>query len=163
MISGNFLIGCLVTVNDNRLQSFYVEILIRFCSISWIFGKFPKFPYRGSKFSKVGNDCGNLSLPSGNLLVSDLRRLVKSENCTEMENCDKRDTRLVWSENVDISFWQGFFSRVIEWKQLSSKSPRAIHDAQTTKRTRIRRDSQGQPTVVTLRQDFAQVRTFSIL
>ena len=75
MISGNFLIGCLVTVNDNRLQSFYVEILIRFCSISWIFGKFPKFPYRGSKFSKVGNDCGNLSLPCGNLLVSDLRTL----------------------------------------------------------------------------------------
>ena len=34
--------------------------------------KFPKFPYRGGKFSKVGNYCGNLSLPSGNLLVLDL-------------------------------------------------------------------------------------------
>ena len=35
-------------------------------------GKFPKFPYRGGKYLKVGNYCGNLSLPSGNLLDSDL-------------------------------------------------------------------------------------------
>ena len=38
--------------------------------------KFPKFPYRGGKFSKVGNYCGNLSLPSGNLLVCDLVTLT---------------------------------------------------------------------------------------
>ena len=40
--------------------------------------KFPKFPYRGGKFSKVGNYCGNLSLPSGNLLVCDLVTLNAS-------------------------------------------------------------------------------------
>ena len=43
--------------------------------------KFPKFPYRGGKFSKVGNYCGNLSLPSGNLLVCDLVTLdVDNDN-----------------------------------------------------------------------------------
>ena len=43
-------------------------------------GKFPKFPYRGGKFSKVGNYCGNLSLPSGNLPVLDLVTLATVVN-----------------------------------------------------------------------------------
>ena len=95
MVSGNFLIGCLVTVNDNRLQSFMSKLSLDSVQFREFLENSQKLPYRGSKFSKVGNDYGNLSLPSGNLLVSDLRRLVKSENCTEMENCDKRYTRLV--------------------------------------------------------------------
>ena len=42
----------------------------------WIFGKFPKFPYRGSNFSKVGNFGGNFNFPSGNWLDLDLVTLV---------------------------------------------------------------------------------------
>ena len=48
--------------------------------------KFPKFPYRGGKFSKVGNYCGNLSLPSGNLLVCDLVTLAARRKKSSTEN-----------------------------------------------------------------------------
>ena len=51
-------------------------------------GKFPKFPYRGGKFSKVGNYCGNLSLPSGNLLVLDLVTLKTSLVTDESKSTD---------------------------------------------------------------------------
>ena len=54
--------------------------------------KFPKFPYRGGKFSKVGNYCGNLSLPSGNLLVLDLVTLVAVDG----------ENRLAADENVVV-------------------------------------------------------------
>ena len=47
--------------------------------------KFPKFPYRGGKFSKVGNYCGNLSLPSGNLLVLDLVTLSSAYESAEQQ------------------------------------------------------------------------------
>ena len=50
--------------------------------------KFPKFPYRGGKFSKVGNYCGNLSLPSGNLLVLDLVTLKTSLVTDESKSTD---------------------------------------------------------------------------
>ena len=48
--------------------------------------KFPKFPYTGGKFSKVGNYCGNLSLPSGNLLVCDLVTLSSPHFATNPQS-----------------------------------------------------------------------------
>ena len=82
MGSGNFLIGCLVKINIVRFQSFMLIISlysVQFCEL-W------KIP----KFSKVGNYCGNLSLPSGNLLVLDLVTLVAVDG----------ENRLAADENV---------------------------------------------------------------
>ena len=60
------------------LQYFKLKISLDSVQFQDDFGKFPKFPYRGGKYLKVGNYCGNLSLPIGNLLDSDLRTLQSS-------------------------------------------------------------------------------------